>query len=44
MRDQKFAFAWHILELLLVLSLIGVLWSALHMRKPRLMETKWPAR
>lgn len=38
-RDSLLALAWHIAEFLLMLSLVGVLWSAIHYR-PRFVETK----
>jgi hypothetical protein len=41
--DERAALAWHLLELLLVLSVVGVIWSIRHQR-PRYIETKRPVR
>ena len=41
MTRERLALSWHLLELLLVLSLIGVLWSAYHaVTKPAFVETR----
>lgn len=32
MNEQRLALAWHLLEALLVLSLVGVIWSITHQR------------
>ncbi len=37
--DSQLALAWHVAETLMVLSLVGLLWSWKHVRKPKFTLT-----